>query len=251
MTDNKSSVERCYLHLWWFYLNKFHISILGELRKVHAKNVMFSVKIGREIIFQSWQLHDLFYSQWNNFAKVHWPHIEGKLALKNWKIPPRLFIGINVYCCSRTCAACNWVFKPGSIPPFLCVDFPPAVFGSLFFSPEIADSLVTRCPEKVGGTGIKIVAHLADPEKVFRLVQMVQGRNSITRTARPTWDQIIFDKNTNRFKEFWRVFMRIILNHLACRPADARNTGALFQRVSLVSSSFYFNFGWFVVFSFF
>ena len=141
---------------------------------------------------------------------------------------------------------------------FQTLDFPWAVFWSLFFSRVIAGTLVMWCPDKMGVFRITLKrrcwegAHLADPEKAFRLVQMVQGRNSITRTARPTWDQIIFDKNTNRFKEFWRVFMRMILNHLACKPADARNTGALFQRMSLVSLVLVLLFfGWFAVFSFF
>ena len=53
-------------------LKLFHLPIFGELRKLHAKNFMFSVKIGREIIFQSWQLFDLFFTQCYNFPIVHW-----------------------------------------------------------------------------------------------------------------------------------------------------------------------------------
>ena len=46
-----------------YFLKLFHLPIFEELRKLHAKNFMFSVKIGREIIFQSWQLYDCFYTQ--------------------------------------------------------------------------------------------------------------------------------------------------------------------------------------------
>ena len=68
--------EKHPLHVFFFFplfacidlLKLFHLPIFGELRKLHAKKIMFSVKIGREIIFQSWQLYDLFYTQCYNFA---------------------------------------------------------------------------------------------------------------------------------------------------------------------------------------
>ena len=41
-----------------FFLFFFHLQIFGELRKLHAKIYTFSVKIGREINFQSWLLYD-------------------------------------------------------------------------------------------------------------------------------------------------------------------------------------------------
>ena len=80
--------EKHPLHVFFFFplfacidlLKLFHLPIFGELRKLHAKNFMFSVKIGREIIFQSWQLYDLFYSQWNNFAIVHWIRVFGNIC---------------------------------------------------------------------------------------------------------------------------------------------------------------------------
>ena len=51
--------EKHPLHVFFFFplfecldlLKLFHLPIFEELRKVHAKNFMFSVKIGREIIF--------------------------------------------------------------------------------------------------------------------------------------------------------------------------------------------------------
>ena len=49
------------------FFKTFHLPIFGELRKLHAKNFMFSVKIGGEIIFQSWLLLHPCY----NFAIVH------------------------------------------------------------------------------------------------------------------------------------------------------------------------------------
>ena len=72
--------EKHPLHVFFFFplfacidlLKLFHLPIFGELRKLHAKNFMFSVKIGREIIFQSWQLFDLFFTQCYNFPIVHW-----------------------------------------------------------------------------------------------------------------------------------------------------------------------------------
>ena len=53
--------EKHPLHVFCFFpsfacvhfLKLFHLPIFEELRKVHAKNFMFSVKIGREIIFRS------------------------------------------------------------------------------------------------------------------------------------------------------------------------------------------------------
>ena len=45
-----------------YFLKLFHLPIFGELRKLHAKKIMFSVKIGREINFQSWLLYDCFYT---------------------------------------------------------------------------------------------------------------------------------------------------------------------------------------------
>ena len=70
--------EKHPLHVFFFFplfaclyfLKLFHLPIFEELRKLHAKNFMFSVKIGREIIFQSWQLFDCFYTQCYNFAIV-------------------------------------------------------------------------------------------------------------------------------------------------------------------------------------
>ena len=70
--------EKHPLHVFFFFplfacidlLKLFHLPIFGELRKLHAKNFMFSVKIGREIIFQSWQLFDLFFTQCYNFPIV-------------------------------------------------------------------------------------------------------------------------------------------------------------------------------------
>ena len=53
------------------FIKLFHLPIFEELREVHAKKFMFLVKIGREIIFRSWQLYDLFYTQCYNFAIVH------------------------------------------------------------------------------------------------------------------------------------------------------------------------------------
>ena len=50
----------------------FHFPNFGELKKLHAKNFMFFVKIGREIIFQSWLLFDWFYTQCYNFPIVQW-----------------------------------------------------------------------------------------------------------------------------------------------------------------------------------
>ena len=52
------------------FVKLFHLPIFEELRKLHAKKFMFSVKIGREIIFQSRQLYDLFFTQCYNFAIV-------------------------------------------------------------------------------------------------------------------------------------------------------------------------------------
>ena len=74
--------EKHPLHVFCFFpsfacvhfLKLFHLPIFEELRKVHAKNFMFSVKIGREPIFQSWQLYDLFHTQCYNFAIVHCLH---------------------------------------------------------------------------------------------------------------------------------------------------------------------------------
>ena len=48
-------------------LKLFHLPIFGELRKLYAKNFMFSVKIGREIIFQSWLLYYCFYTHVTTF----------------------------------------------------------------------------------------------------------------------------------------------------------------------------------------
>ena len=39
-----------------YFFNFFHLQIFGELRKLHAKIYTFSVKIDREINFQSWLL---------------------------------------------------------------------------------------------------------------------------------------------------------------------------------------------------
>ena len=78
--DTHFVCEKHPLHVFFFFplftcidlLKLFHLPIFGELRKLHGKKIMFSVKIGREIIFQSWQLYDLFYTQCYNFAIVQW-----------------------------------------------------------------------------------------------------------------------------------------------------------------------------------
>ena len=72
--------EKHPLHVFFFFplfaclyfFKLFVLTVFEELRKLHAKNFMFSVKIGREIIFQSLQLFDCFYTQCYNFAIVHW-----------------------------------------------------------------------------------------------------------------------------------------------------------------------------------
>ena len=53
-----------------FFFKKNYLPILGELRKLHAKIYTFSVKIGREINFQSWLLYDCFFHSCYNFAIV-------------------------------------------------------------------------------------------------------------------------------------------------------------------------------------
>ena len=83
--------EKHPLHVFFFFplfacidlLKLFHLPIFGELRKLHAKNFMFSVKIGREIIFQSWQLFDLFFTQCYNFPIVHW--LSSMYYCNSWK----------------------------------------------------------------------------------------------------------------------------------------------------------------------
>ena len=54
------------------FFKKNYLPILGELRKLHAKIYTFSVKIGREINFQSWLLYDCFFHSCYNFAIVQW-----------------------------------------------------------------------------------------------------------------------------------------------------------------------------------
>ena len=54
-----------------FFSKKNYLPILGELRKLHAKIYTFSVKIDREINFQSWLLYDCFFHSCYNFAIVH------------------------------------------------------------------------------------------------------------------------------------------------------------------------------------
>ena len=96
--------EKHPLHVFFFFplfaclyfLKLFHLPVFEELRKLHAKDFMFSVKIGREIIFQSWQLYDLFYSQWDNFAIVHcWKTLPYELNCVNTK---SIFLGQTVQC---------------------------------------------------------------------------------------------------------------------------------------------------------
>ena len=75
--DTHFVCEKHPLHVFCFFpslqfacldlLKLFHLPIFGELRKLYAKKFMFSVKIGREIIFQSWQLYDCFYTHVTTF----------------------------------------------------------------------------------------------------------------------------------------------------------------------------------------
>ena len=60
------------------FLIFFHLLILGELRNLHAKINTFSMKIDREINFQSWKLFLLIFHSCYNFAIVHWGHIRRK-----------------------------------------------------------------------------------------------------------------------------------------------------------------------------
>ena len=70
--------EKHPLHVFCFFpplcmpifKKKNHLPIFGELRKLHSKKFMFSVKIGREINFQSWLLYDCFFHSCYNFAIV-------------------------------------------------------------------------------------------------------------------------------------------------------------------------------------
>ena len=48
------------LHAIFFFFK--YLPILGELRELHAKIYTFSVKIYREINFQSWLLYDCFFT---------------------------------------------------------------------------------------------------------------------------------------------------------------------------------------------
>ena len=64
---DKMGAKKLYCWMLWYLLFEhlwklFHLPIFGELRKLHAKKFMFSVKIGREINFQSWLLYDWFYT---------------------------------------------------------------------------------------------------------------------------------------------------------------------------------------------
>ena len=73
-----------------YILKLFHLPVFEELRKLHAKDFMFSVKIGREIIFQSWQLYDCFYTQMSQLChsalSCSWQlkTIDQSIVLKNW-----------------------------------------------------------------------------------------------------------------------------------------------------------------------
>ena len=62
------------------FLNFFYLLILEELRNLHAKIETFSVKIDREINFQSWILFLLIFHECYNFAIVQWTVCSPRLS---------------------------------------------------------------------------------------------------------------------------------------------------------------------------
>ena len=52
-----------------YFLKLFHLHFLG-VKKALCKKFMFSVKIGREINFQSWLLYDCFYTHVTTFPSM-------------------------------------------------------------------------------------------------------------------------------------------------------------------------------------
>ena len=65
------------------FFKKNHLLIFGEFRKLHAKIYTLSVKIDREINFQSWLLFIAFFTHVTNFAIVQWFPLDWYLKLRS------------------------------------------------------------------------------------------------------------------------------------------------------------------------
>ena len=153
-----------------FFFKTNYLPILGELRKLHAKIYTFSVKIGREINFQSWLLYDCFFHSCYNFAIVHWwsKCKDFSPTLSKWKSGADVEDGNKLS---------FFISTPGMIPlnfssafELSCILFPPTtLFWQIFLRKETA-KLTGGCSCQSGESSCKGLSYISPSLSIERYI---------------------------------------------------------------------------------